>query len=470
MAGSTAEPGAAATATAPRRVHFVGIGGAGMSVIAELLLTQGIDVSGSDRSDSAVLQRLSALGARVYVGHDGHHLQGITERDVVVYSTAIRADNPELLAARAAGAQVWHRSVALAFAARHQDFVAVAGAHGKTTTSAMLAVGLLHAGQDPSFALGGAISALGTGARIGGGPAFVAEADESDSSFLNYSPTIAIVTNVEPDHLDHFGTPEAYHRAFVEFSKRLGDGGLLITNSDDPGAARLAAAAGQAGQRVQTYGVGEHADVHLEVTSLAPGAAGARVTSSLGAVQLDIAVPGEHNLLNATAAWCAGVELGVDPAQMASALTQYTGTSRRFEYRGSAGGVRVFDDYAHNPTKVAAAIATAVRAATGGRVIAVFQPHLFSRTRDFAEQFAQSLAPADVVLLAGIYAAREDPIDGVSARLIAAGLPQAEVIEDHAELARTAAQRAHAGDLIVTIGAGDITALPDVILRQLEDR
>lgn len=449
------------------RIHFIAIGGAGMSVIAELLLAQGHQVSGSDQAPSPVLDRLAARGARVHVGHDPAHVAHLGPGDLVVISTAIAPDNPELRAARDRGAEVWHRSQALALAARGKDFVAVAGSHGKTTTSAMLAVALRAAGQDPSFAIGGRVVALDTGAHLGSGPVFVAEADESDGSFVNYDPQVAIVTNVEPDHLDHYRTEAAYAAAFERFIGRIRPGGLLIANADDAGSAALARSGSARDIRVRTYGTGADADVRIEVRQLAATQSGARLSSALGAVELDLAVPGEHNLANATAAWCAGVDLGVDPADMAAALGTFTGTARRFESRGRVGGVRVIDDYAHNPSKVAAAVGTARRAAAGGRVLVIFQPHLFTRTRDFAAEFARALSAADEVWVTPIYPAREQPLPGVTSALIGDHLPGAHLATDPHEAARAAARAARPGDVVITIGAGDVTAAADTVVTEL---
>jgi len=450
------------------RIHFIAIGGAGMSVIAELLLAQGYRVSGSDRADSPVLARLAARGAEVHVGHDAAHVAHLGPEDLVVVSTAIAPDNVELRAAKDRGIPIRHRSEALALAARGKDFVAVAGSHGKTTTSAMLAVALRTAGQDPSFAIGGRVVALDTGAHLGTGTVFVAEADESDKSFINYDPQVAIVTNIEPDHLDHYGTEAAYTAAFGDFVDKLRPGGLLIANADDDGAAQLARTAAAAGKRVQTYGTGTGAHVRIEAPQLAATQSGARLVSEIGAVELDLAVPGEHNLANATAAWCAGVELGVDPADMAAALGTFTGTARRFELRGSVGGVRVIDDYAHNPAKVAAAVRTARGAAGGGRVLALFQPHLYTRTRDFAAEFAEALSGADSVWLAPIFPAREEPLPGVTSALIGAHLPQANLARGLDEAARAVARAARPGDVVITIGAGDVTTAAGSILAELE--
>ncbi|WP_235020099.1 UDP-N-acetylmuramate--L-alanine ligase [Ruania rhizosphaerae] len=448
-------------------VHLIAIGGAGMSVIAELLLAGGAQVSGSDRQDSAVLRRLADLGARVHVGHAAEHVLGA---DLVVVSSAIGSDNVELRAAREAGIEIVHRSVALAQASAGKDFVAVAGAHGKTTTSAMLAVALRDAGGDPSFAIGGAVLALGSGARAGTGQVFVAEADESDGSFLNYTPRVAIVTNIEPDHLDHYGTPAAFEAAFDDFAGRVVPGGLVITCADDEGAARFAERVRAGGTRVRTYGSHPAADVRLDRIVLEPSAASARLLAPEGEFELELAVPGEHNLRNAAAAWCAGVELGVAAETMAAGLGTFTGTARRFEDRGTVAGVRVVDDYAHNPTKVAAAVRTGRGAVGAGRVLVLFQPHLFSRTQTFAAEFADALAGADEVILTAIYPAREEPRPGVTSALISDRLPGARYVPDHRHAAHAVADLAREGDLVMTIGAGDVTVLGEVVLDRLRER
>lgn len=453
------------------RAHFVAIGGAGMSVIAELMLAQGAEVSGSDQADSPVLARLGALGATVYVGHEAAHVQGA---DIVVVSTAVRPDNPEVVAAREHGIEVIHRSQALARAAREQDFVAVAGAHGKTTTSAMLALALADLGADPSYAIGAQLRGRGSGGHLGGGRAFVAEADESDGSFLAYHPQVAVVTNIEPDHLDHYGTEEAVHQAFADFAARIVPGGLLVACTDDPGAAALARRAAVQGVRVLGYGslpVEDLPQVRIADEHLGPHGSSAVLvdTSSGEATTLTLSVPGAHNLRNAAAAWCAGRELGAQPEALAQALGTFTGTARRFEDRGSAAGVRVVDDYAHHPTEVAALLASARRTAAPGRVLVLFQPHLFSRTEAFAAAFADALAAADAVVLTAIYPAREEPRAGVTSALIADRLPGARYLPDHEQAAHAVADLATPGDLVLTVGAGDVTALGPVILQRLSD-
>lgn len=460
------------------RIHFIGIGGAGMSVIAALFLAAGRQVSGSDAKAGPTVERLRSLGATVHTGHAPEHVRGA---GTVVVSTAVRESNPELSEARRLGIPVLHRSAALALVAEGKDFVAVAGAHGKTTTSAMLALALLEAGADPSYAIGGEVVALGTGAHAGAGRAFVAEADESDRSFLAYRPRIAVVTNIEADHLDHYATPEAVGEAFEEFVGGIVAGGLLVACADDAGSARLARVAAARGIRVRTYGSGgavDHLDhVRVEVTELRPDGSSARIVASgEQPLPLDLAVPGAHNVLNATAAWAAGVELGVDPAVLASALGAFTGTRRRFEERGAAGGVRVVDDYAHHPTEVAALMAAARLAAAGGRVLALFQPHLYSRTRTFAAEFARALAAADQVVVTGIYGAREDPEPGVTSALITEAMAdlgagdRSSYVADRLEAARAVAQMARPGDLLLTVGAGDVTELADPILAALRER
>lgn len=466
------------------RLHFVGIGGAGMSVVAELFLAAGREVSGSDARASAVLDRLAALGADVHVGHRAEHVAGA---GTVVVSTAVRAENPELVAAREAGIPVLHRSAALALAAAGKDFVAVAGAHGKTTTSAMLAVALREVGADPSYAIGGEVVALGTGAHAGAGPAFVAEADESDRSFLAYAPRVAVVTNVEADHLDNYASEAAVHEAFEEFVARLVPGGLLVACRDDAGSARLVAHARERGLRVRTYGTAASAelagedDVAIRVERLDPDGSGStlrwhRAGAEPFEVALALGVPGAHNVLNATAAWCAGVELGAPPVPLAGALATFSGTRRRFEDKGVAAGVRVVDDYAHHPTEVAALLAAARLAAGDGRVVVLFQPHLYSRTLAFAPEFAAALSSADEVVVTAIYGAREDPRPGVTSALItdavAAGVGPEHVhhVPDRLEAARTVAALARPGDLLLTVGAGDVTELGPVVLDILGER
>jgi UDP-N-acetylmuramate--alanine ligase len=474
-------------------VHLVGIGGAGMSVVARLLAARGVPVQGSDAKDSAVVEALRADGVTVHVGHDARNVDGA---DTLVLSSAVRADNPELVAARAAGLRVLHRSEALAALMALGRSVAVAGAHGKTTTSAMIATILRSAGLDPSFAIGGSvITSDGAipGGRLGTGDVVVAEADESDGSFLNYAPTIAVVLNVEPDHLDHYGSRDAFEQAFVDFARRIVPGGLLVACADDPGASALAAEHRAGGGRVVTYGVSLGADARLE--DIRPdGAAGvaARLTlggalaggaSALGdavgagaghesgspSLDLRLAVPGAHNALNAAAAVATSMLLGVGAVEAVTGVGEFLGTGRRFEARGEAGGVRLLAHNPHHPTHVEALLRAARPVAGGGRVLVLFQPHLFSRTRTFAAEFAAALSLADEVVVTGVYAAREDPDPSTGSWTIVDLMPggSARGIEDRREAARAVAASARPGDLVLTVGAGDVTDLGPVVLDAL---
>ncbi len=471
-----------------RSLHLIGVGGAGMSVVAQLLVQRGAQVTGSDARDSAVLGRLRQDGVQVWSGHAASQ---VPEQATVVVSTAIKPTNPELAAAQARGQEVMHRSQALALAAQGRDFVAVAGAHGKTTTSGMLAQALTLAGQDPSFAIGGVVSALGTGAHLGGGRAFVAEADESDRSFLNYTPRIELVTNVEPDHLDNYGSAEAFEQVFVDFADRLVPGGLLIACADDPGSSRLAQRCAAQGKRVLTYGAtpalelptGLLGEGHVEITVLEARqdstTAELRRVEATGATtpatRLELAVPGEHMALDAAGAWAAGLELGVQAEQMARALGGFGGTKRRFEDRGERAGVRVVDDYAHHPTEIEVLVRTAraVARARGGRVLALFQPHLYSRTKSFAPRFGTALAGADLTFVTDVYPARElaEDFPGVSGATVTEHMPstRGRYVPDRVEAARSLARAARPGDLVLTVGAGDVTELGAVVLAGLAE-
>nr|WP_276319553.1 UDP-N-acetylmuramate--L-alanine ligase [Cellulomonas endophytica] len=457
------------------RTHLVGVGGVGMSAVATLLAARGVATSGCDRGEGPTLPGLRAAGVAVAVGHDAAHVDGA---DTLVVTSALRPDHPELVAARAAGRRVLHRSQALAALMADRDAVAVAGAHGKTTTSAMVAAALVAAGAYPSFAIGGTVlaetGALG-GARHGGGRTFVAEADESDGSFLAYAPLVAVVTNVEPDHLDHYGTTEAFEEAFVAFAGRVRDGGALVVCADDPGAARLAdrARAGLTGRgaTVVTYGTGAGADVgvrpggerdawHVDLVDRRDGAA----------VTVRLPAAGAHVALDAAAAWAALRRVGLAAEEAAAALGTFRGTGRRFEERGVAAGVRVVDDYAHHPTEVAALLRAARAEAGDGRVLVLFQPHLYSRTRTFATEFGAALDLADVVVVTDVYGAREDPQPGVSGALLVEAVPtpgRARFVADRRGAAHALADAARPGDLLLTVGAGDVTELAPVVLERL---
>ncbi|WP_208972421.1 UDP-N-acetylmuramate--L-alanine ligase [Kineococcus rubinsiae] len=444
-----------------------------MSGIARLLLGRGVRVSGSDSADSPGLAQLRDLGARVAVGHDAANLG---DADTLVVSSAVRPANPELVAARERGLRVLHRSEALAALMVGRRGVAVAGTHGKTTTSSMLAAALRHAGIDASSAIGGELTGGSDGgAHDGTADVFVAEADESDGSFRAYAPVVSIVTNVEADHLDHYGTAEAVATAFEEFAARVQPGGLLVTCADDPGARALTEHARAAGIRTRTYGTDPAADVRLADVRLVGADGGAEpralVRDGTGSRELVLRVPGEHNLRNAAAAYTAAVELGADPAAVLAGLGRFGGARRRFEARGEAGGVRVVDDYSHHPTEVEALLRAARPVAGDGRVVVVFQPHLVSRTRAFAADFGRVLGLADDVVVLDVYVAREDPDPAVTGRLVADAVPlpagHVLFLPERAGAARVVAGRVRPGDLLLTVGAGDVTRIGPEVLELL---
>jgi UDP-N-acetylmuramate--alanine ligase len=451
------------------RVHFVGIGGAGMSVIARIMLSRGVPVTGSDAKDSRTLAELRDLGATVYVGHDATH---VGNADTVVVSTAIRETNPEYAVAQQRGLLILPRAAALASVMLGRRVAAVAGTHGKTTTTSMLAIALRSCGLDPTFAIGGLLADSGVGAYDGSGDIFVAEADESDGSFLLYTPAVAVVTNVEADHLDHYGTPEAVAAAFAAFARRIEPRGTLVTCGDDPGAAALATAATELGISVRTYGEGAGSDLRiLDIESKDGGSSFELADDAQSYGRFWIRVPGHHNVLNATAAFLAGYTLGAPPDCLRSGLAEYAGVRRRFDLVGVAADVRVVDDYSHHPTEVAVILRAAREAVGPGRVIAVFQPHLYSRTRIFAADFGAALSLADEVVVMDVYAAREDPVPGVDGSLISRAVPLApESVHfepDWAAVPNLVASVARPGDLVMTIGAGDVTQIGPHVLELL---
>ena len=458
------------------RVHLAGIGGAGMSGIARILLSRGLPVSGSDSASSPVLAELAGLGAVVHVGHAAAHLGAA---DTLVVSSAIRPGNPELAEARRRGIRVLHRAAALASVMLGSNGIAVAGTHGKTTTTSMITTVLRSCGADPSYMIGGVLAETGLGAAVGGGTDFVVEADESDRSFLMLSPAAAVVTSVEADHLDNYASLEEIEAAFAAFAGRITPGGLLVTCADDAGARRLAVASRGLPLRQVSYGMSADADYLVsDVTArgmgsalrvAAPGPAG---LASRTATRVEIGVPGRHNALNAAAAFAAAAELGYPAGQVAGGLAAYQGASRRMEPKGEADGVRVLDSYAHHPTELSADLDAARDLAEGGRVIAIFQPHLFSRTRIFATEFGAALGCADAAVVLDVYAAREDPEPGVSGRLVADAVPagRGRFLPDAAQLPDLIAGLAKPGDLVLTMGAGDVTSQGPLILAALRAR
>ena len=497
--------------------HFIGIGGAGMSVLAEMLRQEGVQVSGSDRAEGDKTRRLRQLGIRVAIGQDARNVAGAR---TVVWSSAIKPDNPEILAAREAGARLVHRSDILALLMASRISVTVAGAHGKTTTSALLAHLLTKGGQgdlaDPSYAIGGSLqSGQGPmdGGHVGAGRVLVAEADESDGSFGKYTPDIAIITNVEPDHLDHYGTADAFHQAFVEHARQARR--FLVVCGDDQGALEvLRRLHGDCQAKIIVYA----SDPQLNMDSL-PGVLGlvriesesessgsgrehcrlalpAQVLQAAGLdaskpleLQVDLAIPGIHNARNAAAAIIAAILLGMDPDTAAASAADFRGASRRFEVRGIQHGVTVVDDYAHHPTEIAALLTAARRRYPGRTIRLLFQPHLYSRTAIFADRFADALSLADDVTVTDIFPARELSSDfpGVDAGTIPAAARKASNQESQDSGKRSAgavfracpdmhqaaldlAGRAEPGDVIITVGAGDVTAMGPVILDRLAER
>ena len=461
-----------------QRVHMVGIGGAGMSGIARILLDRGGQVSGSDAKESRGVAALRARGAQIRIGHDGSALDMLDGGPTAVVTThaAIPKTNPELVEARRRGIPVILRPVVLAKLMAGDTTLMVTGTAGKTTTTSMLIVALQHSGFDPSFAVGGDLGAAGTNAHHGSGAYFVAEADESDGSLVQYQPDIAVVTNIEADHLDFFGSEQAYVDVFDAFLERLTPGGALVVCVDDPGAAALAERTAALGIRVLRYGssgdglAGELLDWEQHGTS---AVASIRLAGESGPRTMRLAVPGRHMALNALAALLAAVQAGAEPGVVLDALAEFEGVRRRFELVGVAAEVKVFDDYAHHPTKVSAALSAvrALAAESRGRAIVVFQPHLYSRTQTFAREFGAALSAADEVFVLDVFAAREQPIAGVSGRSIAEHVSvPVHYVPDFSAVAEQVAACAQPGDVVVTMGAGDVTLLGREILDAVNAR
>ena len=460
-----------------QRVHFVGIGGIGMSGIAELLSNLGYAVSGSDQKPSEVTARLQTLGVRVAVGHDASH---VGDADVVVYSSAVRPDNPEIADAHRRRIPVIPRAEMLAELMRLRSGIAVAGAHGKTTTTSMVALVLERAGLDPTAVIGGKLSAFGSNARLGRGEYMVVEADESDRSFLRLTPTVAVVTNIDEEHLEAYRDFDDLRQAFLEFANKVPFYGAVIACADDP---HVRALVPRMTRRVITYGLGAaDADVRGTEVSQADGtwscrvvpgpglkdAAGLQAQPASPLCTLRLPIPGRHNLQNALAAVAVGLELGIEPAVVADALASFRGADRRFQRLGEADGVLVVDDYGHHPTEIQAVL-DAAKASLGRRLVVAFQPHRYSRTARLMDRFGPALAQADELVLADIYAASEDPMPGVTVGALAeairpslsGGLHVAPSIDD---VVRVVVDLARRGDAVITLGAGSIgTAGPRVL-------
>ena len=446
-------------------VHFIGIGGSGMSGLARLLLGMGHTVTGSDVRDSDNVQALIDLGAVIAIGHDEKNLG---TPDTVVVTSALWESNPEYQLALKLGIPVLHRSAMLAHLSSRGKLIAVAGAHGKTTSTGMVVTALRGLGADPSFVNGGVIQEYAASSAFGSGEHFVIEADESDSSFLHYRTNTVLITNVDPDHLDHFGSLEAFEGEFVKFANAAEE--LVVISSDDPGAVRVTKLLTH--PRVLTFG--EAADSSVRVSEV--DAAGPKVSFQLNyqgqRARVSLRIPGKHNALNAAGAVAVLVGHGFDFEQSCKAVEGFGGTVRRFELHGSVRGVSVYDDFAHHPTEVAAALAAARAAVGNGKLITVFQPHLYSRTRIFAAEFAKALALSDQIIVTDVYAAREDPEPGVTGALIADRVTdrsKVHYIPVWDQVADQAAALAQAGDFIMTMGCGDIFKMVPELLAALED-
>ncbi|MCC3770120.1 UDP-N-acetylmuramate--L-alanine ligase [Streptomyces sp. UNOC14_S4] len=462
---------APAVPTTMDRPHFIGIGGAGMSGIAKILAQRGAHVAGSDAKESATAEALRALGATVHIGHAADHLA--QDATCVVVSSAIRADNPELAAAAERGIPVVHRSDALAGLMEGLRPIAVAGTHGKTTTTSMLAVSLDTLGLDPSYAIGGDLDAPGSNARHGAGEIFVAEADESDRSFHKYAPEVAIILNVELDHHANYASMEEIYESFETFVGRIRPGGTLVIAADQAGARELTErVSGRHDIEIVTYGESEDADVR--VLKVNPRGLTSEVTVLINGRMLTftVSVPGRHYAHNAVAALAAGVALGLPLHNLASALGSYTGVKRRLQLKGEAKGVQVIDSYAHHPTEMTADLEAIRGAAADARVLVVFQPHLFSRTQELGTEMGEALALADSSVVLDIYPAREDPVPGITSALIIDSAREhgADVRPEHdmAAVPDVIAGMVRPGDLVLTMGAGDVTDLGPRILARLE--
>ncbi|THD81242.1 MAG: UDP-N-acetylmuramate--L-alanine ligase [Phenylobacterium sp.] len=451
-------------------VHFIGIGGIGMSGIAEIMLRIGYAVQGSDAKASANTERLEKLGARIFIGHDAGYIEGAA---AVVYSTAVKADNPEMAAARDKRLPLVRRAEMLAELMRLQFSVAVGGTHGKTTTTSMIACILDAGGLDPTVVNGGIINAYGTNAKVGTGDWIVVEADESDGSFLKLRATVAVVTNIDPEHLDHYGDFDAVKKAFRDFVEAIPFYGFAAVCTDHPEVQAMTSRVEN--RRLVPYGVNPQAEVRAENITMGPE--GARFDAVIapredGVTRIDdlhLPMPGQHNVLNALAAVAVARELGVTPEDIRKGLAGFGGVRRRFTTTGVAGGVRVIDDYGHHPVEISAVL-KAARAVTEGRVIAVVQPHRYTRLRDLFDDFCAAFNDADVVIVADVYPAGEAPIEGASRDALVEGLRRsghrrAIALDDPADLAALVREEAKAGDLVLLLGAGDITgwayALPD---------
>lgn len=449
-------------------IHFIGIGGVGMSALAYVLIKRGFDVSGSDLFAGHMSAHLAEEGAMVYMGHDSCQ---VDDADAVVISTAIHQNNPELVAARKRGIPVLHRSDVLAALLNDAYGVAVAGAHGKTTTSAMISCIAAESGVDPTIVIGGEVESLGGNARNGAGPFVVAEADESDASFLKFYPRLAVVTNIEDDHLDHYGTEENIYLAFKQFLGNIREGGKAILCADNPKVCRLAK---EIGKTVLTYGM-EGEDAAYTAKNISYGVNGTSYDlyyQDEFLTTVHLTVPGRHNVLNSMGAFAAAREMGIGMENILASLNRFSGVKRRFETKGKVNGIWIVDDYAHHPTEIGVTL-KAARQTRPGRLLCVFQPHRYTRTQLLFDDFCRSFQECDDLVITDIYAASEDEIPGVSSAKLAEGIraatgqkvtyiPRLSKAEEYLQ------EQARSGDLIMTIGAGDVFKIGEELVRELE--
>ena len=454
------------------RIHFVGIGGVGMAPVARIAVERGLPVSGSDIKPGAVLDALAAEGARIHIGQAARNLDGV---DTVVVSSGVRPDNIEIVEAERRGLRTVHRATALASLMVGRTAVLIAGTHGKTTTTSMIAVALETLGEDPSYAIGGEIGTTGVSGTSGAGPAFVAEADESDGTFRHFEPDIAVVTNVELDHPDYFTSPDHVREEFIAFTRRIRPGGLLLACADDPGAVAVGTAAREAGVRVLWYGRAAEADYRVGDIELVEGRARFTVTGDGRENRIELGIPGAYNAANGTAAFAVLDALGIDLARIPHALSAYSGARRRMELKGEAAGIRVYDDYMHHPSEITATLAAFRALAGDGRLIVAFQPQRYSRAQAFLREYGYPLGAADAVVVMEVYpGSGETPIPGVTGETIAGDVPLSAdrvVFEPNtAAVAKRLADWAEPGDIVVTAGAGDVTTLGPQVLELLAQR
>jgi len=459
-----------------QRIHFVGIGGVGMSGIAEVLLNLGYKVSGSDLKSSPVTQRLISLGATIFEGHRAENVTGV---EVVVTSSAIAADNPEVAEAHKLHVPVIRRAEMLAELMRLKYGIAIAGMHGKTTTTSMVAAVLAAGGLDPTVVVGGRVDAMGSNARLGKSQYLVAEADESDRSFLKLSPILSVVTNIDREHMDCYRNMRDVKKTFIEFMDRVPFYGTIVACNDDPLLRRVLP---EVQRRTVTYGTKRGSDFLIKLDTPLPASANEAGPLSRFRVmfhkqdlgEFTLHVPGVHNILNATAAIAVGIGLDVGVNAISSALEQFRGVDRRFQLRGRAGGVSVIDDYGHHPTEIKATLAAA-RQCGFGKIHVIFQPHRYTRTRDLMEDFSTAFADADSLFVLDIYAASEQPIDGITAEVLAQSIREksgknVKYVSSFADAVAAATEAAHEGDMILTLGAGSVSQLGPLLTERLKER